>query len=148
MLPTLVLDLKGILFWPCPYIRTMFYFGYTHSKIHHSGRSYDQPQMIWNPPYLFSQYLAYYIKDLERVPKNLLSVTKIEHLSGVQLFFVIPAKAGIQVERVLFKGIKDDLEKLNIELHEINPSWNYTRYPNWPEEVHFIFFRTLMTHEL
>ena len=28
------------------------------------------------------------------------------------------------------KASKDDLKKLNIKYHEVNPSWNYTLYPN------------------
>lgn len=47
-------------------------------------------------------------------------------------------KTGLKVNAILVekqyeKGIKaskDDLEKLNIERHEVNPSWNYTLYPN------------------
>ncbi|MCD4765896.1 MAG: hypothetical protein K8R34_05250 [Methanosarcinales archaeon] len=30
----------------------------------------------------------------------------------------------------LLKASKDDLKTLNIEYHEVNPSWNYTLYPN------------------
>ena len=37
--------------------------------------------------------------------KNSLSVTTIEHLSGIQFSCVIPAKAGIQAERALFNWI-------------------------------------------
>ena len=43
-------------------------------------------------------------KNKEREQNNS-SVTKIEHLSGVRLFFVIPATAGIQAEKVLFNWI-------------------------------------------
>ncbi|MCP4105768.1 MAG: hypothetical protein GY749_09560, partial [Desulfobacteraceae bacterium] len=28
------------------------------------------------------------------------------------------------------KASEKDLEKLNIQRHELNPSWNYTLYPN------------------
>ncbi|MCP4084175.1 MAG: ISAzo13 family transposase, partial [Actinomycetia bacterium] len=46
--------------------------------------------------------------------------------------------AGLRVNAVLAdkkyqKGMKaseKDLEKLNIQRHELNPSWNYTLYPN------------------
>ena len=37
------------------------------------------------------------------------------------------------VDKKYKKGIKaskDDLKKLNIKYHEVNPSWNYTLYPN------------------
>ena len=45
---------------------------------------------------------------------------------------------GLKVEAMLvdkkyIKGIKasiSDLKKLNIDYHEINPSWNYTISPN------------------
>ena len=44
----------------------------------------------------------WYIWILARYQK---SVTKIEHLSIIQLLSVIPAKAGIHAERVLFNWI-------------------------------------------
>ncbi len=45
---------------------------------------------------------------------------------------------GLEVEAVLvdklykkgLKASKDDLRNLNINYHEINPSWNYTIFPN------------------
>jgi len=40
---------------------------------------------------------------------------------------------AVLVEKLYERGLKAskmDLEKLNIERHEINPSWNYTLYPN------------------
>lgn len=40
---------------------------------------------------------------------------------------------AILVDKKYEKGIKaseDDLKKLNIKYHEVNPSWNYTLYPN------------------
>ncbi len=40
---------------------------------------------------------------------------------------------AILVDKKYKKGIKaseDDLKKLNIKYHEVNPSWNSTLYPN------------------
>ena len=40
---------------------------------------------------------------------------------------------AILVDKKYKKGIKasaDDLKKLNVKYHEVNPSWNYTLYPN------------------
>jgi len=40
---------------------------------------------------------------------------------------------AVLVEKLYEKGLKAsrmDLEKLNIERHEVNPLWNYTLHPN------------------
>jgi len=50
----------------------------------------------------------------------------------------IKTTTGLRVNAMLVdkqykKGIKaskQDIEKLNIKYHELNPSWNYTIYPN------------------
>jgi len=72
------------------------------------------------------------------ISKNWRGTPLIDYETVLKYVLRTKTKTGLKVEAVLveklykkgLKASKENLENLNIERHEINPSWNYTSYPN------------------
>ncbi len=72
------------------------------------------------------------------ISKNWRGTPLIDYETVLKYVLRTKTKTGLKVEAVLveklykkgLKASKENLENLNIERHEINPSWNYTLYPN------------------
>lgn len=72
------------------------------------------------------------------ISKNWRGTPLVDYETVLKYILRTKTKTGLKVNAVLVdkiyeKGIKaskENLEKLNIEQHEVNSSWNYTIYPN------------------
>ena len=72
------------------------------------------------------------------ITKNWQATPLIDYETVLKYTKSTKTTTGLKVNTILVdkkykKGIKaseDDLKKLNIKYHEVNPSWNYTLYPN------------------
>jgi len=73
-----------------------------------------------------------------QITKNWQATPLIDYETVLKYTKSTKTTTGLRVNAMLVdkkykKGIKaskDDLKKLNIKYHEVNPSWNYTLYPN------------------
>ncbi|MCP4628858.1 MAG: hypothetical protein GY850_35925, partial [bacterium] len=66
--------------------------------------------------------------NIKRISNGGKELTKKERKDGNIQFEYI--HEGVKKYKKGIKASEDDLKKLNIKYHEVNPSWNYTLYPN------------------
>jgi len=72
------------------------------------------------------------------ISKNWRGTPLIDYETVLKYTLCTKTKTGLKINAVLvdkiyergLKASKENLEKLNIERHDVNPSWNYTLYPN------------------